>query len=82
MNKRDILLEVIDENDDLMFADGFDEAILGISHNGCSVIYSYSKAVEILCENMTQEDAFEFLDFNTLSVTGKFMPIWVMDEMF
>lgn len=82
MNKREILLEVLDENDDLIFADGFDEAILGISHDGCSVMYSYSKAVEILCEKMRKEDAVEFLYLNVLWVTGKFMPIWVMDEMF
>jgi hypothetical protein len=82
MNKKDVLLEIYDENEDLMFADGFDEAILGISHDGCSVMYSYSKAVEILCEIMTQDEAIEFLEFNTLSITGKFMPIWVMDDMF
>ena len=82
MNKREILLEVIDENDDLIFADGFDEAILGISYDGCGVMYSYSKAVEILCEKMRKEDAVEFLYLNVLWVTGKFMPIWVMDEMF
>jgi hypothetical protein len=73
---------MFDENDDLMFADGFDEAIIGVSHDGCSVMYSYRKAVEILSKIMDKDEAIEFLEYNTLSITGKFYPIWVMDDMF
>jgi hypothetical protein len=82
MNKKDIILERFDENDDLMFADGFDEAILGLSHDYCNIMYSYNKAVDILCKKMEYDDAIEFLEFNTLSITGKYMPIWVRDDMF
>lgn len=82
MNRKDIILESYNENDDLMFADGFDEAILDVSHDGCSIMYSFNKAVEILCKKMEYDDAVEFLYFNTLCVTGKNMPIYVMDNMF
>ena len=82
MNRKDIILERDDLKDDLMFADGFDEAILGISYDNCSIMYSYNKAVDILCKKMEYDDAVEFLYFNTLSITGKNMPIWVMDDMF
>jgi hypothetical protein len=45
-------------------------------------MYSYNKAVDILCKKMEYDDAIEFLEFNTLSITGKYMPIWVRDDMF
>ena len=82
MGKRDLILEINDGERDLVFADGFDEAILGLTPNGERIIYSFSKAVEILTSDMTEEDAIEYLHFNTIYNDGEDMPIWVMDDMF
>jgi hypothetical protein len=82
MSKRDLILEINGGERDLVFADGFDEAILGLTPNGERIIYSFSKAVEILTSDMTEEEAIDFLHFNTLYDYGGDMPIWVMDDMF
>ena len=82
MGKRDLILEINNGERDLVFADGFDEAILGLIPNGERIIYSFSKAVEILMLEMTDEEAIEYLHYNTLYIDGEDMPIWVMDDMF
>lgn len=82
MSKRDLILEINGGERDLVFADGFDEAIIGLTPNGERLIYSYTKAVEILTSDMTEEEAIEFLHFNTLYIDGEDMPIWVIDDMF
>lgn len=45
----------------------FIDAIIGISEDGC-LIYSFSKMVEslMLSDNMSYEDAIEFIDYNTI----------------
>lgn len=64
----------------LLAADGFDEAIIGIDEATMRIIYSYKKCIEILCRNMSEEDAMEYFSFN---VSGAFMgtktPIWCAD---
>jgi hypothetical protein len=55
---------------DLLTADGFDDAILGVVE-GCNrttvVCYDYRKCVEILMRDseMDEEEAEEYLNFNT-----------------
>lgn len=75
------------QDEDLLFADGFDDAILGVAHRACqplAVLYSYKKCVEILTSGedaMTYEDAVEYLDFNTLGAyVGDRTPIFLMDD--
>ena len=66
---------VSDFNRDALFADGFDEAILGVAER-CSqpvlVLYDADKCIEILMreDGMTREDASEYFSFN---VTGAWM---------
>lgn len=45
----------------------YETAIIGISHNG-QLIYSYNQMVECLenNENMTEDEAIEFIDYNTI----------------
>jgi len=54
--------------DDLMFADGLDEAILGVAERDGTnvVVYDIQRIVEILRkrDGMSTEDAEEFFDFN------------------
>ena len=78
-------------DDGLLFADGFDEAIIGVSYHwggvtggGCTrtnaVVYDLDKCIEILVERdgMTHEQARECLEFNTLGgYVGEHTPVFV-----
>jgi hypothetical protein len=64
MTKQDIIDLYPDE--DILFADGFDDAIIGIDTVGFRVVYSYEMIIEILmsCEDMTYEDAIDHYSYN------------------
>ena len=49
----------------------YDSAIIGVSNYG-RVVYSYNLMVEylILVEGMTEDEAVDFIDYNTLSTVG------------
>lgn len=66
---------------ELLLADGFDEAILGIEYNSNRVVYSYDKMIDLLTEDneMSTEDAVEFLEYNVLNAyVGEQTPIFVI----
>ena len=50
---RDLVAEV---NEDMLFADGFDDALVG---------YIERKGIEILAKDITHEEAIEYFYFNT-----------------
>jgi len=59
------------EEEDFLFADGFDDAILGIGRRGTQpevVAYDYEKCVLILMDRdeMTEEEAREYMEFSVL----------------
>jgi len=61
-------------------ADGFDKAIIGVEENSMRLIYSVSKCLAILCEDMIQEDAVEYFEYNVKgSYMGEKTPIWCED---
>lgn len=65
-----------------LFADGFDEAIIGICPNSFKVIYSRSKCIAILCreDDITEEDAMDYLEYNTFNTyVGEYTPIFMED---
>lgn len=68
MNLRDWCLDQIDYDEELMFADGFDDAILGVTYqNGHSVVlYDRERCIDILMTKgaADREEAEEFFDFN------------------
>jgi hypothetical protein len=70
-------------DDEILKADGFDEAVIGIDQNSMRLIYSVKKCVEILVlQGMSVEEAIEYFDFNTKgSYVGEKTPIWC-DDMF
>ena len=47
MNKKELILEKYPE-DEFVFADGFDEAIIGVDDESMVVVYSTRKAVSII----------------------------------
>lgn len=57
---------------ELLFADGYDDCILGLTfkHDIAVVIYSADKMIEKLCNDMTPEEAQEFFEFN---IEGAYM---------
>jgi hypothetical protein len=78
MTKRDQLLAFVPD-DTLLFADGFDDAIIGLDTLSLRVVYSKQEMIEILVnEDMTPEDAIEFLEYNTWNTyVGEQTPIYV-----
>ena len=77
----DKILEWFPE-DELLIADGFDGAIIGIDENSMRLIYSVSKCIDILCEDMDEEEAVEYFDFNVRgSYVGEKTPIWCTDNL-
>ena len=67
----------------MLKANGFDNALIGIGRR-CSqedvLVYDFNKAVKILVnrDNMTEEEAVEYLEFNTVGAwVGDKTPVFV-----
>jgi chorismate mutase len=79
----DRILEWFPE-DDILKADGYDDAIIGIDDASMRLIYSVDKCIRILIdvEGMTEEDAIEHFHYNTKSAwVGEQTPIWCTDDL-
>ena len=68
--------------DDLMFADGYDGAIIGVcgGFDSGRVAYSIPKMIEIAAKDLSidQEEALEWLEYNTFGAyVGEHTPIYV-----
>lgn len=66
----------------LLFADGFDQAIIGIGRqfNKTAVVYDEEKVIDILQEQngMSREEALEYYEFNIVgSFVGDATPIFM-----
>ena len=76
---RELLQSQYDQ--ELLFADGFDEAIIGVSSNVgiVRVVYCVDKMLDILMEEGEEYlSAREYLEYNTLNAwVGKRTPIYV-----
>ena len=73
----DRLLEYYQE-EEILIAEGFDEAIIGIEDTSMRLIYSIEKCIDILiAEGLSEEDAIEHFEFNVRgSYVGEQTPIW------
>ena len=77
----DRILEWFPE-DEILKADGFDDAIIGIDETSMRLIYSVSKCIEILSQDMDEEDAVEYFEFNVAGAyVGEKTPIWCRDNL-
>lgn len=75
------ILEYFPE-DELLIADGFNDAILGIDESSMRIIYSVTKCIEILMLEMSEEDAFEYFNYNVCNAyVGDKTPIWCNDNL-
>lgn len=80
-NILDSILESYD-GEEFLLADGFNDAVIGVEESSMRLIYSVSKCIEILIsENMTEEDAIEYFEFNVSGAyVGEKTPIWRDDD--
>ena len=79
---KDTILELYGDTDDIMFADGLDDAIIGFEPNMWKVVYSRSRCMNVLIERdgMDEEESLEFLEYNTFNAYfGEKTPLWVED---
>ncbi len=68
--------------EEIIKADGFDEAIIGIDENNYRLIYSVTKCIDILCKEMEEEDAVDYFSYNVKgSYIGEKTPIWCVDGL-
>ncbi len=79
---KESIIELYGDTDDILLADGLDDAIIGFEPNMWKVVYSRSKCMNVLIERdgMDGEEALEFLEYNTFNAYfGEKTPIWVDD---
>lgn len=65
---------------EVLFCDGYDEAIIGLGRcfNQFKVVYDKLKVIDILKKSMTQEQAEEFFEFNIVGAyVGEATPIFI-----
>jgi hypothetical protein len=85
MNIREEIIEKNPHAEELLFLDGYDDAIIGTATNddGDTVIcYSVDRMVDAVMrqENITYDEAMEWVSYNTLSAyLGKLTPIYIED---
>jgi hypothetical protein len=79
---KELIIEYYGDHDDdgLLFADGLDDAIIGICPSTLRVVYSRTKVIDIFMNDMSSEEAIEFAEYNTFSAyVGERTPIWMED---
>ena len=74
--------EIAEQYPELLVADGFDKAIIGVSRtfNKLSIAYDTNKCIKILMsrDNMTQLEAVEYFEFNVVgSYVGEHTPSFI-----
>lgn len=68
-------------DDEILKADGFDDAIIGIEEGSHRLIYSVARCISILmADDMSEEDALDYFHYNVAgSYVGDKTPIWCND---
>ena len=71
------------DNEDILFADGFEDAFMGVVRS-CGAqpkaCYDYGKCIEILVsrDGMSEEDALDFFEFNVAGAyVGEYTPAFL-----
>jgi hypothetical protein len=76
------LEEILEHYEDveLLKADGFDGAVIGIELRQNRLVYDVNKMIEILIirDNMSEDEALEYIEFNVIGAyVGEQTPIYV-----
>ena len=81
-----MLEEIIEQyqDEELLKADGFDEAVIGVAEDfnaPIRLVYSVKKCLTILEKDMNETDAMEFFTYNVSGAyVGDKTPLWVWDN--
>ena len=81
----DRLNEIADGGDEILLADGFEEALLGWVIGACRqpvACYDYDQCAQILMarDGIEEDEAYEFLDFNTVGAyVGPGAPLFLVN---
>ena len=72
-------------DEEILIADGFDDAIIGIDVSTMRIIYSVTAVIDIIMQHGTpdisEEVAYEHFEFNVAgSYMGEKTPIWCYDN--
>jgi hypothetical protein len=73
-------MKISEEYPDLLKADGFDEAILGVVQrmDVQAICYDQDKVIEILMQDMSHEEAVEYFEYNVAGAwVGEFTPFFL-----
>ena len=79
---RNLLIEIYGDSTEegLLFADGLDEALIGICPISYRLVYSRTKVINILMREMSELDAIDYAEFNIFnSLVGDLTPIYIDD---
>ena len=79
----DVLTGILEnyEDEEIMTADGFDYAVIGIELPSMRLIYSVTKCLSILMQDMDEIDAIEHFNYNVSGgYVGEQTPIWCWDN--
>lgn len=70
------------DDEELLLADGFDDAIIGIDMHSMCIIYSVEKCLQLLMsQGSSRQDAAEYFAYNVSSAYyGLKTPIWCDDN--
>ena len=83
MTTQEILNTIEESGDEMLLADGFEEALVGVVEGGACMqtvaCYDYEKCVQSLMERdgIDAEAAAEFLDFNAVGSHGEEHPVFL-----
>lgn len=68
-------------DEEILKADGFDEAVIGIDEHSMRLVYSVKLCIEkLITEGMSMEDAIDYFNFNISGAyVGEKTPIWCQD---
>ena len=82
MSIEEIKHYITQHNDEAVFADGFEDALIGVGviFNRSLATYDMRKCIDILMkrDDMTEEEAVEYFEFNvTGSYVGENTPVFV-----
>ena len=76
------LEEILEHYDgpELLKADGFDDAVIGIDIKDNRLVYDVNKMINILVtrDNMEEDEAIEYVEFNVIGAyVGEQTPIYI-----
>lgn len=73
------LSKILEDYENVLIADGFDDAVIGIEPMTMRVVYDIDKVIEILMDQgMDHDEAIEYYEFNIVGAyVGKQTPLFV-----